>query len=331
MFIDDVYSNGKKSDGDYPLLSTAIAEGLFHPRCKDSTSTHYPELDDLSGPLSDDELAELDRQRGLEVQQQHAEKQAERFDRRAKYSLDEDNKKFAKARADEWHDRADKLAEKTRAFTIDDSTQKYYKPVVDGGEEKDFNRKNSGKKITVKAHKTTGSNDIYLSDKVKLKRKQFHKFDKNVTKIYEMLGQSKSENKPAICILSPEEMGKNAVATYIPTDNVLTVNSAYFITKNLAELQKSFACPDSELSSVLHELIHWQDAENYKRKFGGITDYNAYCDYLNKIYAPKVEKLINSGYNISDISEYAYRKMMEIKPEFDEIFDEYRVKTLLGE
>ena len=114
VFIDDVYSNGKKSDGDYPLLSTAIAEGLFHPRCKDSTSTHYPELDDLSGPLSDDELAELDRQRGLEVQQQHAEKQAERFDRRAKYSLDEDNKKFAKARADEWHDRADKLAEKVK-------------------------------------------------------------------------------------------------------------------------------------------------------------------------------------------------------------------------
>lgn len=114
VFIDDVYSNGKKSDGDYPLLSTAIKNGLFHPRCKDSTSTYYPELDDLDGPLSDDELAELDRQRGLEVQQQHAEKQAERFDRRAKYSLDEDNKKFAKARANEWHDRADKLAEKVK-------------------------------------------------------------------------------------------------------------------------------------------------------------------------------------------------------------------------
>lgn len=109
VFIDDVYSNGKKSDGDYPLLSTAIAEGLFHPRCKDSTSTYYPELDDLDKPLSDDEIAELDRQRGLEVQQQHAEKQAERFDRRAKYSLDEDNKRIAQKRADEWHDRADKL------------------------------------------------------------------------------------------------------------------------------------------------------------------------------------------------------------------------------
>lgn len=116
IFIDDVYSNGKKSDGDYPLLSTAIANGLFHPRCKDSTSTYYPEIDDLDEPLSDDELAELDRQRGLEVQQQHAEKQAERFDRRAKYSLDEDNKKFAKARAEEWHDRADKLAEQKKDY-----------------------------------------------------------------------------------------------------------------------------------------------------------------------------------------------------------------------
>lgn len=51
VFIDDVYSNGKKSDGDYPSLSTAIAEGLFHPRCKDSTSTYYPELDDLGDLL----------------------------------------------------------------------------------------------------------------------------------------------------------------------------------------------------------------------------------------------------------------------------------------
>jgi hypothetical protein len=110
VFIDDVYSNGRKSDGNYPLLSTAIKNGLFHPRCKDSTSTYYPELDDLDGPLSDDELAELDRQRGIEEKQQYAERQAKRFDRRAKYSLDEDNKRVAQARADEWHDKAEKLS-----------------------------------------------------------------------------------------------------------------------------------------------------------------------------------------------------------------------------
>lgn len=114
VFIDDVYSNGKKSDGNYPLLSTAIKNGLFHPRCKDSTSTYYPELDDLDAPLSEDEIKELDRQREIEERQQYAQRQAERFDRRAEYSLDEDNNRIAQTRADEWHDRANTLEEKAK-------------------------------------------------------------------------------------------------------------------------------------------------------------------------------------------------------------------------
>lgn len=114
VFIDDVYSNGKKSDGNYPLLSTAIKNGLFHPRCKDSTSTYYPELDDLDAPLSEDEIKELDRQRGIEEKQQYAQRQAERFDRRAEYSLDKDNKRIAQTRADEWHDKAKKTKKKSK-------------------------------------------------------------------------------------------------------------------------------------------------------------------------------------------------------------------------
>lgn len=111
VFIDDVYSNGKKSDGNYPLLSTAIKNGLFHPRCKDSTSTYYEEITTLE-PVSPEEEAEMDRRERLEEKQQYAQRQAERFDRRAEYSLDEDNKRIAQTRANEWHDRADWLEEK---------------------------------------------------------------------------------------------------------------------------------------------------------------------------------------------------------------------------
>lgn len=132
VFIDDVYSNGKKSDGNYPLLSTAIMNGLFHPRCKDSTSTYYPELDDLDAPLSEDEIKELDRQRGIEEKQQYAQRQAERFDRRAEYSLDEDNKRIAQTRADEWHDRADMLEEKAKKAgnSLPESVAKSQKTVI---------------------------------------------------------------------------------------------------------------------------------------------------------------------------------------------------------
>lgn len=329
VFIDDVYSNGKKSDGNYPLLSTAIKNGLFHPRCKDSTSTYYPELDDLDAPLSEDEIKELDRQRGIEEKQQYAQRQAERFDRRAEYSLDEDNKRIAQTRADEWHDRANTLEEKAKQFSLNTNEQKYYRPVFEADISKTFERKIEGETITIDTHKAnTLCDNVYISDKVKLKRKELHDFDMQVRKAFDMLGEVETSGKPEICIVTPEEMRVNAIASYMPMQNVLNVNSAYFSTSDLSGLQENLACPQDGLSTILHELIHWQDAKNYRAKFGSINDYFEYCDYLNKIYAPKVEKLINNGYNIEDISEYAFECLKD--KAMDEVYNEYRVSKLLG-
>lgn len=329
VFIDDVYSNGKKSDGNYPLLSTAIKNGLFHPRCKDSTSTYYPELDDLDAPLSEDEIKELDRQRGIEEKQQYAQRQAERFDRRAEYSLDKDNKRIAQTRADEWHDRANILEEKAKQFSLKTDEQKYYRPVFKEDISKTFERKIEGETITIDTRKAnTLCDNVYISDKVKLKRKELHNFDMQVRKAFDMLGEVETSGKPEICIVTPEEMRVNAIASYMPMQNVLNVNSAYFSTSDLSDLQENLACPQDGLSTILHELIHWQDAKNYRAKFGGINDYFEYCDYLNKIYAPKVEKLINNGYNIEDISEYAFECLKD--KAMDEVYNEYRVSKLLG-
>lgn len=329
VFIDDVYSNGKKSDGNYPLLSTAIKNGLFHPRCKDSTSTYYPELDDLDAPLSDYEIKELDRQRGIEEKQQYAQRQAERFDRRAEYSLDKDNKRIAQTRADEWHDRANTLEEKAKRFSLKTDEQKYYRPVFKEDISKTFERKIEGETITIDTRKAnTLCDNVYISDKVKLKRKELHDFDMQVRKAFDMLGEVETSGKPDICIISPEEMRVNAIASYMPMQDVLNVNSAYFSTSDLSDLQENLACPQDGLSTILHELIHWQDAKSYRAKFGGINDYFEYCDYLNKIYAPKVEKLINNGYNIEDISEYAFECLKD--KAMDEVYNEYRVSKLLG-
>lgn len=329
VFIDDVYSNGKKSDGNYPLLSTAIKNGLFHPRCKDSTSTYYPELDDLDAPLSDYEIKELDRQRGIEEKQQYAQRQVERFDRRAEYSLDKDNKRIAQTRADEWHDRANTLEEKAKRFSLKTDEQKYYRPVFKEDISKTFERKIEGETITIDTRKAnTLCDNVYISDKVKLKRKELHDFDMQVRKAFDMLGEVETSGKPDICIISPEEMRVNAIASYMPMQNVLNVNSAYFSTSDLSDLQENLACPQDGLSTILHELIHWQDAKNYRAKFGGINDYFEYCDYLNKIYAPKVEKLINNGYNIEDISKYAFECLKD--KAMDEVYNEYRVSKLLG-
>ena len=46
VYIDDVWSGGTEDDGKYPLLSTAISGGLFHPRCHHGVSTYYEGIND---------------------------------------------------------------------------------------------------------------------------------------------------------------------------------------------------------------------------------------------------------------------------------------------
>ena len=41
VYIDDVWAGGKEEDGKYPLLSTAIEGGLWHPRCRHGRSIYY--------------------------------------------------------------------------------------------------------------------------------------------------------------------------------------------------------------------------------------------------------------------------------------------------
>lgn len=71
VYIDDVWSGGKKEDGQYPLLSIAIEGGLFHPRCQHSSSTHYEGINDepeeikqaLSNEHEDEYTQALQRQK----------------------------------------------------------------------------------------------------------------------------------------------------------------------------------------------------------------------------------------------------------------------------
>ena len=102
IFIDDVWSGGRRGDGRYPLLSSAIAQGLYHPRCKDSHTTYFPELSDTPEPYTDDEIRELERQEQAEEYQKYAQRQSRRFARLADYSLDEENRRRYQVREQQW-------------------------------------------------------------------------------------------------------------------------------------------------------------------------------------------------------------------------------------
>ena len=102
VFIDDVWSGGKAEDGDYPLLSSAIQMGLYHPRCKDAHSTFFPGVTEVDQPWTPAELEQLERTEQRQQRQQHAQRQAERYDRLAQYSLDEENRERYANLADKW-------------------------------------------------------------------------------------------------------------------------------------------------------------------------------------------------------------------------------------
>lgn len=102
VLIDDVWSGGSRKDGKYPLMSTAVAAGLYHPRCKDSHTTYFPGISTAEDTWTKEELGAVGQANKKEAQQQYAERQAEKFGRMAVYSLDKDNQKLYAARSEGW-------------------------------------------------------------------------------------------------------------------------------------------------------------------------------------------------------------------------------------
>lgn len=103
VLIDDVWSGGKASDGPYPLMSSAIAAGLYHPNCKDVHTTYFPELDEEpDSKFTKEELEQVKEYYKQDQKQQYAGRMVEQYGRLSEYSLDSDNKKMYAARKEQW-------------------------------------------------------------------------------------------------------------------------------------------------------------------------------------------------------------------------------------
>lgn len=124
ILIDDVWSGGSSKDGPYPLMSKAIAAGLYHPRCQDVHTTYF---EGVSKPPDDkfsrEELEQLADDYNKEQKQQYAERQAEKYERLSKYSLDKDNQRKYAARAEEWQNANNKVSfiELTQKYETNDN------------------------------------------------------------------------------------------------------------------------------------------------------------------------------------------------------------------
>lgn len=191
VLIDDVWSGGSRKDGSYPLMSTAISAGLYHPRCRDSHTTYFPGISTADDTWSKEELEAVETDYKEEQKQHKAERQVEKFDRLKKNSLDPSNRKKYQLKSDEWKNAirgSGQNAEWGRLLGVDQQTEealnaihndlgrhmvehKTEKSVIYSLSEKMAIATDIGKSIdevvlsreTVKALKTAGKNDIIMA------------------------------------------------------------------------------------------------------------------------------------------------------------------------
>lgn len=102
IMIDDVWSGGSSKDGNYPLMSSAVAAGLYHPRCKDFHTTYFPGITKADPKYNKQEIDDIEVQAQQEARHQYAERQEKRFGRLADFSLNPENQQRYGQKQKEW-------------------------------------------------------------------------------------------------------------------------------------------------------------------------------------------------------------------------------------
>ena len=116
VLIDDVWSGGSSKDGPYPLMSSAMAAGLYHPNCKDKHSTYFEGISSKPESRYYEEKPVIKGRQLIENKLNHAKRQAKSYNRLAKNSLDTENQETYRARATEWRGKVKGYREQLNSF-----------------------------------------------------------------------------------------------------------------------------------------------------------------------------------------------------------------------
>ncbi len=354
VYIDDVWQDydgphtpggtyGVSRNGhQYPLLSVAVKNGLFHPNCRHTLTTWFEGISTRPEPM---DKAKIERTSRLEKQQRAMERNVRELKRLAAGTQDD-------ARAAAYRKEARTAQKKLKAFVDENGDalrRDYWRERYDGVPlqrkqvETCFNlaaKKNSEKEgqyfhkvnkdpnlprenflpkgIDVTAVKVDGYKNVYVSDKAIIKPKELHDINKNTEQALKSLGISK-EKKPKIVIVSNEEL-PNAYGKYIAYQDTVYYTAGIDAAGGIDEAGGFGAIE-------YHEMCHLKQAEAYRSKGKIITkeNFHMYLQELRDHCKIMLDNLGVNEYNVSQISEYARRMYSSMSAQYDEVEAEYRV------
>lgn len=194
----------------------------------------------------------------------------------------------------------------TREKVVNKNIDQMYRPVKRSGSDIDFKYSED---VKIKAQRvTTYGDEVYVSDNAKIKPMTLHRIKTHNDEILKEYGIDK---KPKIVIFDINEYS-GAYGKYNAVNNTV-----YYCSDILSkELKK-------DVDTVRHELWHMNQAEEYRVKFGEITDEN-YLDYIAYtcgVAKKYIDKMGINEYNVGEISKYA-EKMYRLH-RYDEVEAEY--------
>ncbi len=216
----------------YPLMSSAIAAGLYHPRCRDSHTTYFPGITTADGSWSKKEIEQLEKKEKKRAKEQYAERQAEKYGRLAEYSLDEENQRNYGTKADIW-----------RSVSLDYMG----KPV---------NADLNGEKL--KAYKADGTSNIYSQTYSADAKKTINFIEKMKSEFPEL------EAAERIYLYSKGEIG---IGAYQQSSNSFFFDERLANDDYIREFLKSgYFQAQNKKEIILHEVAHfkhWAAAERF--------------------------------------------------------------------
>lgn len=330
VLVDDVWSGGSK-DGKsnvtgvkYKTVSQAIKEGLYHPRCRDSHTTYFEGINTMPAEgYTREELKKLAEEYKGEQQQQYAERQAESYNRLAEYSLDEDNRRIYRARAEEWEDRVKDgggVLENYVAKDNDSDTMVLRKSVEVPDECKHLLKADTNfhdKNISVEILRTI---DSAIEEIMKIQ----NDFEFKEIKI----AKFGSGNEKSVFITNLETRG-------MINNSQLYLNKLYFIDKSLEQINamcmesyekgwwKSKELKDLVNHEIMHARINYHNSyEAVERLYDTLKNDKRVLGFC-RLVDNQPDEFLNEMY-------VAINNAEEIDSKYMEVYNEY-VKEFLGD
>jgi len=197
-------------------------------------------------------------------------------------------------------------------------------------ESTEFKRQLTEQTINIEANKVIGSeyNKLFISKEVKNKKQSIRYYDNQINRVFDNLHVSiQGLERPNIIIVGKNESKEYVIASYNRKDNTLFVRADLAENNKIIKEQQingtsMYAYSNKASSSLVHELGHWYQHQNAIKN----NPNKSYADVLRlnrKESHDLVVNLVEKGYNIGRLSNYARENMWDFP---EEVYAEKFVK-----